>query len=202
VQWAVEHLGNFSEEEHAYDLLNTQAVEVKPGANGVLYLPYLSGERSPFKAPEARGGFIGISRGTTRAELYRAVLEGVAYAMRSIQEAITGPEINLKSLTLTGGGAKSSVWPQIFADVFHCDVIVLERAEEVGLIGALLICGNALGWYAGYALPPQLLRVKEKYLPQAENTVQYDELYAIFLQLAPALRKSWTALQMYRSKHK
>jgi xylulokinase len=200
IQWIVETISSFSEEKNPYDLLNARAAAVKPGSNGIIYLPYLSGERSPFKAPEARGGFIGLSRETTREELYRAALEGVAFAMRSIQESIAGPDVKLKSLTLSGGGAKSSLWPQIFADVFHCDVMVLESAEEVGLIGAVLMCGRALGWYSGYLLPPQLLRVRRKYIPKTENRQLYDELYSIFLQVYPALRKSWFALKMYRDK--
>ena len=175
--------------------------QVKPGANGIIYLPYLSGERSPFRAPEARGGLIGLSRETTRADMYRAALEGVAFAMRSIQESITGPVFNLKSLTLSGGGAKSSLWAQIFADVFHCEVIVLENAEEVGLIGAALLCGKALRWYTGDLLPLELLKVKATYAPTAENIPRYDELYAIFRQLYPALRNNWSALNMYREKY-
>lgn len=200
IQWIIENISSFSEEKNSYDLLNIKAAAVKPGSNGVIYLPYLSGERSPFKAPEARGGFIGLSRETKREALYRAVLEGVAFAMRSIQESITGPDVNLKSLTLSGGGAKSSLWPQIFSDVFHCDVMVLESAEEVGLIGTVLMCGRALDWYSGYLLPSQLLKVRRTYIPKAENRQLYDELYSIFLQLYPSLRKSWSALKMYRDK--
>ena len=120
--------------------------------------------------------------------------------MRSIQESIAGPENRLKSLTLSGGGARSVLWAQIFSDVFQTEVIVLENAEEVGLTGAVLLCGRALGWYSGYRLPPQLLKVKRKYTPNPGNTQRYDELYAIFLQLAHALRKSWTALKVYRDK--
>jgi len=201
IQWIVENISSFAEEHNPYDLLNAKAAAVKPGSNGVIYLPYLSGERSPFKAPEARGGFVGLSRETKREDLYRAALEGVAFAMRSIQEAITGPDVKLKSLTLSGGGAKSSLWAQIFADVFHCEVIVLENAEEVGLIGAALLCGKALRWYTGDLLPLELLKVKATYAPTAENIPRYDELYAIFRQLYPALRTSWSALKTYREKH-
>jgi xylulokinase len=198
VQWAVEQIGDFADADQAYTQFNKLAAEARPGAGGVLYLPYLVGERSPFKAPAARGGFLGLSRTTTRADLARAVLEGVALAMRTIQEAISGPALGLQSLTLTGGGAKSAVWPQIFADVFHCEVLVLEQAAEVGVIGAALLCGNTLGWYTGYQLPASLLRLKQRYVPQADNRALYDDLYAIFRQTAPALRSSWTALQQYR----
>jgi xylulokinase len=200
IQWIVENISSFSEEKNSYELLNAKAAEVKPGSNGVIYLPYLAGERSPFKAPEARGGFIGLSRKTTREEMYRAVLEGVTFAMRSIQESISGPDVNLKSLTLSGGGARSALWPQIFSDVFHCDVVVLENAEEVGLIGSVLMCGRALGWYSGYLLPSELLKIRRKYVPKAENRELYNELYSVFLQLYPSLRKSWSALKMYRDK--
>ncbi|MDY0091882.1 MAG: FGGY-family carbohydrate kinase [Candidatus Vecturithrix sp.] len=200
IQWIIEHISSFPREDNRYDLFNTKAADVIPGSDGVLYLPYLSGERSPFRAPEARGGFIGLSRGTTRSQMYRAALEGVAFAMRSIQESISGPDVPLKSLTLSGGGAKSSLWCQIFADLFHCEVCVLEHAEEVGLIGAALMCGKALGWYSGYRLPEALLNVKTTYAPKVENIPPYNELYAIFRHLYPALRKSWSALSVYREK--
>lgn len=201
IQWIIEQISTFPDEETRYDLLNTAAATVPPGSHGVLYLPYLCGERAPFKAPEARGGFVGLSRETTREQLYRAALEGVAFAMRSIQESISGPELNLQTLTLTGGGAKSSLWSQIFADVFHCEVLVLEHAEEVGLVGAALMVGKALGWYSGYLLPPELLNVTRAYAPKAENIQRYNALYAVFRQLYPALRKSWSALNEYREKH-
>jgi xylulokinase len=201
IQWVIENISSFPQAENRYALLSDKAAEVKPGANGIIYLPYLSGERSPFRAPEARGGLIGLSRETTRADMYRAVLEGVAFAMRSIQESITGRDLNLQSLTLSGGGAKSSIWPQIFADVFHCEVLVLEHAEEVGLIGAALLGGKALGWYTGYLLPLELLKVKMTYAPKTENIPLYNELYAIFRQLYPALRNSWSVLNVYRDNH-
>ena len=201
IQWIVEQISCFSEKDNSYTLLNECAAAVNPGANGILYLPYLSGERSPFRAPEARGGFLGLSRETSREELYRAALEGVAFAMRSIQESISGPEIMLKSLTLSGGGAKSCLWAQIFADIFQCEVLVLENAEDVGSIGAAVICGKALGWYADYHLPAEFLKVEKRYIPQEKHKQLYDGLYAVFRRLYPGLMESWSALQTFREKY-
>ena len=200
IQWIAEQIGDLPQSERQYALLHEKAAEIKPGANGVLYFPYLCGERSPFKAPEARGGFMGLSTDTMREELYRAALEGVAFAMRSIQESISGPDFHLHSITLSGGGAQSLLWPQIFSDVFQCDVIVLENAEEVGLIGATLLCGKALGWYPDYRLPVDMLHIQKQYTPKAENVRLYHELYTIFRQLYPLFMESWSALNMFREQ--
>ncbi|MEN4098812.1 MAG: FGGY family carbohydrate kinase, partial [Anaerolineaceae bacterium] len=132
--------------EDAYTRLNELAAQSPAGSNGLLYLPYLSGERAPFRDADARGVFFGLSITSTRQDMYRAVLEGVALSMRMIGDVMF-PQGKTAELSLVGGGVRSLLWPQIFANVFRCRVLVLADPGDVGVRGALLAVGKALGWY-------------------------------------------------------
>jgi xylulokinase len=122
-----------------YDLLNQLAASAPAGSRGLLYLPYLAGERSPFSAPDARACFIGLSADSRISELARSVLEGTTLAYRALREALgvvqSGP------LVLVGGGAKSPVWAQILADVLGAPVHVAEDPGNAAARGAALIVG-------------------------------------------------------------
>ena len=200
LDWALKEISPFSSESDAYALITRVASEAKAGSGGVVFLPHLSGERAPFKDPDERGGFVGISSETTRADLYRAVFEGVTFAMRSIRETMGSVYAAGKPLTLVGGGARSDLWPQIFADVFGCEVLVLENPENVGLMGSLVICGRALRWFTSYELPPNILRIKNRFLPDRALRQRYEELYSIFKELYPRLRDSYSRLALWREK--
>lgn len=180
---------------NAYDLLNQQGASSPTGSRGVLYLPYLAGERAPFRDPAARGVFLGLSASTTRADLYRAVLEGVAYAMRSIGLAML-PDGGraLDSLNLVGGGARSTLWAQIFADVFNCPVNVLAEPENVGARGAALIGGKALGWFETYQPGEGFFPLQAVYRPTPTAVETYERLFEVFRQAYPALQPVFKAL--------
>ncbi|OAE23854.1 hypothetical protein AXG93_369s1480 [Marchantia polymorpha subsp. ruderalis] len=133
--------------------LDALVKSVPAGSGGLLYLPYLNGERCPFEDPHARASFVGISAVTTRGHLLRSVMEGVAFAMRSARDAMFAdqlPEDLSRPLYLVGGGARSPVWPAIMAAVFGQTVDVLEDAQEVGVKGAALLAGQWLGWQCGH----------------------------------------------------
>ena len=116
--------------------LNALVTHVPVGANGITFLPYLNGERAPFVAPDIRAGFLGMSAGTTKAELGRAVMEGTALSLRHCCESEGGlPD---KPVRLTGGGARNPVWCQIIADIIGQEVIV-NPASDLGLWGAACI---------------------------------------------------------------
>lgn len=184
----------------AYELLNKMAASSSPGSRGVLYLPYLAGERAPFRDSEARGVFLGLSPTTTRADLYRAVLEGVAYAMRTIGLAMLPNGGELDSLTLVGGGGRSTLWAQIFADVFNCQVNVLAEPENVAARGAALIGGKALGWFATYQPEPGFFPVQAVYQPTPTAVTTYDRLFEVFRQTYPALQPVFKALAQARAE--
>jgi xylulokinase len=170
----------------AYTRLEELAAQAAPGSDGVLFLPYLAGERSPFREPHARGRAFG-------AWWCRAVLEGVAFAMRSIREAMPPANGSPQTISLAGGGARSRLWAQIFADVFGCELRILAEPQNVGARGAALLAAQALGWQQGYVPPPGYLPVAETLYPSAAAAT-YDTQFARFQALVAALRPFWSQL--------
>ncbi|MEW5958556.1 MAG: FGGY-family carbohydrate kinase [Chloroflexota bacterium] len=184
-----------AQEANPYDILNAQAAQAPAGSHGVIYLPYLAGERSPFRDAHARGVFFGLTVNTTRQDLYRAVLEGVAFSMRAIRQAMSlANQMAASELSLVGGGARSALWAQIFADVFACRVKVLADPGDVGARGAALIAGKALGWYDSFWPNAAYFPVQGVYEPASPAVQQYDRLFTVFGGLYPALQASFTAL--------
>jgi len=178
----------------AYERLNELAASAPAGSRGLLYFPYLAGERAPFRDPDARGVFLGLGANTGRADLYRAVLEGVAYAMRTIGlEMLPEGGEALDRLNLVGGGARSKLWAQIFADVFACPVQVLAEPEHVSARGAALIGGKALGWFDTYRPGEGFFPVQAVYQPAAA-VEHYARLFEVFRQGYPALQPVFKAL--------
>lgn len=178
-----------------YDILNEQAGQAPVGCNGVIYLPYLAGERAPFRDANARGVFFGLSVNTSRPDLYRAVLEGVAFSMRAIRQTMgLTAQVSPSELNLVGGGAKSHLWAQIFAGVFNCRVKVLAGPGDVGARGAALIAGKALGWYDSFMPGSAYFPAQSIFEPTPHAVQRYDRLFEIFNQLYPALQTSFATL--------
>ena len=130
--WLLQQIGEIPANEIA---------RIAPGANGLLFLPYLIGERSPWWNPQARGAFIGLTMNHSRAELTRAVLEGVAFNLRLILDALESQGAQLPAIRLIGGGAQSPVWRQILADVFARPVHILDLTTEATSWGAAVAGG-------------------------------------------------------------
>lgn len=173
----------------AYQLIGDLAAQAPPGSGGVLYLPYLAGERAPFRDANARGVFFGLHRSITRFHLYRAVLEGVALGMKTIYRVLpsTARQESHAGIGLVGGGARSRLWAQIFANVFNSHVQVLANPGDVGARGATLIAGKALGWYSDYD-PPDFFPIQETCDPQPEIVEIYERAFDVFSELYPALK--------------
>ncbi len=180
-----------------YDLLNRLASSVPAGSRGLLYLPYLGGERSPFSAPDARACFIGLSAESQPSELARAVLEGTALAYRALREAL-GPESVTDSLLLVGGGAKSPVWTQILADVLGAPVHVAADPGNAAARGAALIAGQTLGWFDSYAPLPDFFPIAQTYTPNPAHRDLYDRLFALFASLHLQLASTFAGLAAIR----
>ncbi len=194
VDWALKTISSFSEHADRYGLFEKAAADVEAGSTGVLYFPWLAGERAPFKDPQARGCFIGLSQTTGREQLYRAVLEGVALSMRSIREAIQSKSARGSALILAGGGAGSALWSQIFADVFGCDVFTIEDEEDVGSKGSAIIAGKSLGWFSNYLSLEDVLKVKKQFKPDQRRKELYDRIYPAFRDTYPALKDLFSAI--------
>lgn len=160
-----------------------KALSVPP--TPLIYLPYLNGERSPFRDAKARGAFVGISGATDHLDMTRAVLEGVVYAYRHALEALLGtlPQ----QLMLTGGGTRSLEWAQLFADALGLSVAVIEQPELIGVRGATLAAQVADGQYRTYQ-PDGYFPLAGKLTPSDEYRDIYDHKYALFRQAYPALK--------------
>lgn len=178
--------------QYDYARLNELAAAAPAGSHGVVYLPYLNGERSPFSDPHARAGFLGISGATTQADLVRAVMEGTALAYRALRDTLGVEQTG--SLRLAGGGGQSPVWVQIMADVLDRPVEVVAAPGDAPARGAALVAGKALGWYASLAPSAAFFPVAATYQPHAAHAALYDRLYPVFAEIYPALRATFAAL--------
>ena len=173
--------------------INAAAQEVPPGANGVLFLPFLTGERAPFVAPDAAASFHGMRASTTKADLARAVMEGTAFSLRHCLEA-SGAAAP-KRVVLTGGGARNALWCQIVADVLGVTILA-NKAEDHGLWGAAIYGAAAAG-----VVDPETVRREEDFAvfePDTRAHTTYTALYETYLTVIEASRAIWAAMRTPR----
>jgi xylulokinase len=164
------------------------AEDVPVGALGLLFLPHLMGERSPYWNPLARGAFVGLAMPHGRAEMTRAVLEGVAFNLRAILDALRGQGVRLKAMRLIGGGARSPLWRQILADIFQLPVLLPDMPGEATSLGAAVAGAVGVGIFPDFQVVHQLVPTRSAETPQAERVQRYADLYRIF-------RKTYLALE-------
>jgi xylulokinase len=170
-----------------YELMNRQAEASQPGAGGLLFLPYLMGERSPHWNPEARGVFLGLAPGHNKADVLRAVLEGVCLNLRIILEAFTAQGVQVPAIKVIGGGARGRLWRQIMADILGRPIQTLALIEEATSFGAAVAGGVACGAFKSLQVARELSRITEVQEPRAELRERYDRAYAVFQEAYQAL---------------
>jgi len=163
-----------------YDLLNLKAKEVPCGSEGVIFLPYLMGERSPLWNPDARACFVGLSMVHDKRHMIRAVLEGVAYNMKLIEEAFLEQGVNISTIRMIGGGAKSRLWRRIFSDITERKVARLNFIEEATSIGAAIAGGVGVGIFSSLKETDKLVKLEEEIHPNEDNFPIYRRYYNIF----------------------
>lgn len=185
--------GDFQDPGAAYGLMEQWVSQVEAGSGGVIFLPYLLGERSPFRDPHARGVFFGLSPGTRRGHLLRAVQEGVAYGIRHIMDAMSDLS-HLERLVFIGGGSRSATWSQILADVTGCRIAVPHESVGGPALGAAVCALVGVGVAAGYEVVDHLLQIRAEYLPDPQRVERYRRLYAVYRDLYPALREAYQQL--------
>jgi xylulokinase len=172
----------------AYDYLTKEAESVPPGCDGLIFLPYLQGERTPHLDAYARGGWIGLTASHDRRYLVRAVMEGVAFSLKDCFAIIREQGLQLDQMRATGGGAKSPLWRQIIADVLGSE-LVLTNATEGPAFGAALLAGVASGVYTSVQEAcKQTVGVVERTEPNPEPATAYAHAYERYRMLYPALR--------------
>src|ERR1035438_7202745 len=149
-----------------YDQLTAEAAKAPPGSVGLLWAPYLFGERTPHLDPQARAAFVGLTASHTRAHCVRAVMEGVAFSLRDTFSLFNELDIPVSRIRLGGGGARGPLWRQIQADVYGQPVELL-AAEEGGAFGAALLAGTGVGvWETVDAACAATVRVAETIAPK------------------------------------
>jgi len=177
-----------------YAAMSAAASEVEPGAEGLLFLPYLLGERTPHMDARARGVFFGLALRHSRCHLVRAVMEGVAFAMRDSLEIFRSMGVSTQRIVAAGGGAKSTVWRQIQADVFGSPLAAV-AVEEPAARGAAILAG------VGAGLLPDLRQAAAPtgdpgatIEPIAANAERYSQLYILYRSLYPKLKDAFREL--------
>ena len=181
--------------QESFDELLAPAAEVEAGCEGLYFLPYLTGERTPHPDPLARGAFVGLTVRHTRAHLTRAVLEGVAYGLRDSFELIkTAGKVQVRQVRVSGGGAKSALWRQILADVFDAELVTVNTTEGAAFGAALLAGVGAGAWRDVPEACKAVIRLTGSTQPQAEAVAQYEAYYQNYDQLYPALKPIFHAL--------
>lgn len=163
-----------------YDEINRMIEQSPAGANGVLYLPYLMGERSPWWNTKARGAFVGLSGHHNKGDLLRAVLEGVAMNMKLIYNDISKFRPFGQEMNIIGGGAKGAVWRQIFADIFGMTIHRPQTVEEATSFGAVIIAVVGLGLYPSFQEAKNLIKIEETNAPNMKNYKIYEDLMKVF----------------------
>ncbi|WDP92532.1 MAG: carbohydrate kinase [Desulfobacter sp.] len=180
--------------DRLYDLMNEKVGEVDAGAGGLIFTPWLHGNRSPREDPHARGMFFNIGLNTGKRAMIRSVLEGIAYHKRWMLEAIERKVPRQESLRLVGGGAKSRVLCQILADVTDREIRVPEDSQNVGAAGAAIVCALGLNLITSVSQAKDLIRIPSSYTPDPMAAGVYDEMFRVFKQLYEKNKSLFRAL--------
>ncbi len=176
--------------EDAYDLLTAGAAKIEAGSEGLIFLPYLSGERTPHPDPNAKGVFFGLTLRHTKAHMTRAVLEGVTFGLKDSLELMRGLGTGIDKIVASGGGAKSALWKQMLADVFD-GRIVLVNATEGAAYGAALLAGVGCGIFPSVEEAcSAAIKETEETTPGADRSV-YSEVYPRYRKLYPLLKEEF-----------
>src|SRR5256884_2850785 len=171
-----------------YEQLTAEAARIPPAANGLIWTPYLMGERTPHLDPHARAALVGLTASHTRAYVVRAILEGVAFSLRDTFEIFKEMKVPVEEIRLGGGGARSELWRQIQADVYGREVNTVE-AEEGAAYGAALLAGVGAGaWDSVDEACDSVVRIRSAVAPNPEAVEALEHHYRVFRAVYPALR--------------
>ena len=191
LRWWRDH---FHATADGYDAITSQAAAVSPGAEGLVFLPCMQGAMAPEWNGAARGAFYGLTLAHTRAHMTRALLEGSAFALRDILDAMRGAGLDVRRLTIVGGGAKGALWRQIKADVTGMPVRVPENVETTATgAGILAAVGAGLFPDVASAVGAFVAYQREKHFPDPERRRVYDEAYRRYREVYYALKPVFDA---------
>ncbi|MFP4201380.1 MAG: xylulokinase [Candidatus Acetothermia bacterium] len=185
-----------------YELLNSEAAQVPPGSEGLIYLPYLNGERTPHKDANARGTFFGFSGTHDKRHFVRSVLEGVTFGLRDSLELIKDMGVEPKQIRVTGGGGKSKLWRGIQADIFGQEVVTT-AVDEGPAYGAGLIAATGSGLFENLEEAVEAcVEVTSSQQPSPGNQRTYEDLYPIYRSLYTSLEEDYEKLAEFRENRR
>jgi xylulokinase len=194
LRWFRDQFGSGKEDgRDPYERLTEEASSVKPGCDGLLWTPYLMGERTPHLDPQARAALVGLTASHTRAHIIRAILEGVAFSLRDTFGIFAEMNVPVRSIRLGGGGARSPLWRQIQADIYGQDVEIVE-AEEGAAYGAAILAGvGAKTWPSVDEACRSVVRVAKRIPANSATAAALNESYAAYRKVYPATRSIFSA---------
>ncbi len=187
VDWFTNHFYQEAKDENVYEQLNREASSSQIGANGVMFMPYLLGERSPWWDPEVRGSFLGLSINHTRHDMARAVMEGVSHNLKIIFDTFKHKKDNLKDMWLFGGGANSNLWCQMLADMYDMNIKVPYEVDETTSMGAAIVGGVGVGLLKDFTVAKDWCKARTEYKPKEKNVKKYANEQQRFIQFYKAL---------------
>lgn len=180
--------------QDVYDLLTAEAEKVAPGSEGLFFLPFLSGERTPHADPHARGSFVGLTHAHTRGHVIRAILEGVTYSLRDSLAIFEGLDVPVRQIRASGGGARSPLWRQIQADCFGRKVVTINNEEGPAFGVALLAAVGAGAFKNVPEACKATLRVVEETAPNRKARAYYDRAFPLYQQLYRSLKDDFRTI--------
>lgn len=181
--------------EESFDRFDELLGRVAPGSEGLVFLPYLEGERSPIFDADARGVFFGLTPAHGREHLLRATVEGVSFALRSVL-SVMREAMPVPALRLIGGGGQSPAWRQMLADI--CDVKIQRlstQAADATSLGAAIAAGVGVGLFESMAAAARTIRIEQELAPHAARVAAYDRCYEVYAALYPALKPIYRSLK-------
>jgi len=187
-EWASEVLGYVDKTKvndplKLYKFMEQQAKSSGVGARDTMFLPYLMGERTPYWDQNLQGAFIGLSLTHTRADMIRAIFEGIAYAIHSVLDVYEENSISIEDLVLIGGGAESVFWSHIFCDILHKPIYLTNSPRMATALGAAIAAGVGSGLFQNYESSAQIISFSYSIEPDNEAYIQYKKQYEKFCRL-------------------
>jgi xylulokinase len=188
MRWFRDQFGARLGEGDPYDRMTEEAAQVESGSNGLLWAPYLMGERTPHLDPHARAALVGLTASHTRAHVIRAIMEGVAFSLRDSFEIFNEMQVPVETIRLGGGGARSALWRQIQADIYGRAVATVE-AEEGAAYGVAMLAGVGVQtWSSVDAACAAVVRTRDRVEPEANSKNTLDRQYKTYQAMYPALK--------------
>lgn len=174
-----EQLQAASSGRNVFELIDEQLITSPPGANKLLFLPYLLGERTPRWNVDAKGAFIGLTLAHTHSDMIRSVMEGITLNLGMIVN-IFRQHIPMNSITVVGGGAKNKIWQQMMADIYQTQIRIPNYLEEATSMGAAVLAGIGSGIFSDFSVIDRFIRITNTIQPDPANVATYKELMPVF----------------------